>query len=89
MKKLIYGLIAVSLIMIPLSTFAITPTQLEQAEDTLRQMDSKISVLRGYVQIAYRGTSEDITLTSTQIQDLKDKYLLEKAELVTLYNQLP
>jgi len=86
MKKLI--LIIICLILL-IPCFAITPEQLEQADNILRQMDSKISVLRGYVQIAQRGTVEGITLTTEQKQELKNKYLTEKEELVNLYNQLP
>lgn len=68
---------------------SITQEQLEQAEETLRQISNKIGILRGYVQIAHRGSVERIALTDTQKQELKDKYLTEKLELVTLYNQLP
>jgi len=69
--------------------WAITPEQLREADATLRQMDSKISVLRGYVQRAERGTVEGITLTTAQKQGLKDAYVAEKADLATLYSTLP
>ena len=87
MKKLIIGLLLFILLTIP--AFAITVEELNTAEDILRQMDSKISVLRGYVQIARDGKIQEITLTETQKQELKNKYLAEKKELVDLYNQLP
>jgi len=87
MKKLFLSFLIILSLIIP--TFAITIDQLNQAEDILRQMDSKISQLREYVQIARDGKIRDITLTATQRQELQNKYLAEKAELVTLYNQLP
>lgn len=87
MKRFLPSLLVFLLITIP--CMAITPEELQQAEETLRQMDSKISVLRGYVQQAYNGVVEGITLTTGQKQDLRDKYLAEKSELVDLYQQLP
>jgi len=71
------------------SSYAITEEQLNAADDILRQMDSKISVLRGYVQVAARGKVRGITLTAGQKNTLKDSYTDEKSELTTLFNQLP
>ncbi len=87
MKKLILVVLLSLAFTIP--CMAITPEQLKQAEETLRQMDGKISVLRGYVQQAYNGVVEGITLTIEQKQELKSKYIAEKSGLVDLYNQLP
>lgn len=87
MKKIVLILLFLTLMIT--SCFAITPEQLDQAEETLRQMDGKIAQLRGYVQRARSGMVEDITLTPEQKQELKNRYLNEKADLVDLYNQLP
>lgn len=69
--------------------FAVTDTQLEEAENTLRQMDSIIAELRGYVQRAYSGVIENITLTSEQKQQLINEYLSLKTQLPALYQDLP
>ena len=87
-KRVLLLILGLMLVGMPMAQ-AITPVELQQADDTLRQMDSKISILRGYVQMAARGTVEGITLTSAQKQDLKDLYLAEKGDLVTLFNTLP
>ena len=68
---------------------AITQQQLEQAEEKLRQISEKVGILRECVQIARQGVAGLVTLTSAQVQALKDKYTVEKADLATLYNQLP
>ena len=87
MKKLIFTIFILTLLVLP--SFAITVEQLDQANEILTQMDRKIAQLRGYVQIARDGKVGEIILTAAQKQELKDRYLNEKAELVALYNQLP
>ena len=86
-KKIILSILLVGLLVIP--TFAITVEELNKAEYILTQMDNKIATLREYVQIARDGKIQGIILTATQKEELKQKYLTEKAELVTLYQQLP
>ena len=81
--------LTLSLILTTSIAFAITNQQLDDAEIILREMDSKISILRGYVQEASRGKIGSITLTDEQKQELKDKYLAEKDELRDLYQLLP
>lgn len=68
---------------------AITQEQLEQAEQLLSQMADKADALKGYVQRAFVGIIEGVTLTAEQKQELKDKYLNGKSELQSLYSQLP
>lgn len=87
MKKIIFTILILGLLVLP--TFAISIEELNQANEILTQMDSKIAQLRGYVQVAAQGKTGDITLTAEQREELKDKYLAEKAELVALYQQLP
>lgn len=67
----------------------ITQEQLREADNILCEMDDKISILRGYVQMAMEGMVQGVTLTSDQKETLKDNYTNEKSELTTLYNQLP
>jgi len=76
-------------LLIATPAWAVTDEQLRDAESTLRKMDGKISILRGYVQRAFAGKVEGITLTTQQKQSLKDSYIAEKGELVVLFNQLP
>ena len=71
------------------SAFAITDQELQNADNTLRQMDSKISVLRGYVQEALAGKIGSITLTTGQKDELRQKYIDEKSQLRDLYLTLP
>lgn len=73
----------------PTSVFAVTDQQLQDADNTLRQMDSKISVLRGYVQEALVGKIGSITLTTGQKDELRQKYIDEKSQLRDLYLTLP
>lgn len=87
MKKFLPSLLTFLLIAIPCR--ALTQEQLGQARETLVEMDRKMSILRGYVYLAYKGEVEGITLTTGQKQILKNKYIAEKSGLVELYNQLP
>jgi len=86
MKTLILTLL---FCLITTSAFAVTQEQLQEAAAILSEIDSKVTVLRGYVQTALAGEIKGIALTLSQRQNLKNKYLAEKADLVTLYNLLP
>lgn len=87
MRKFVFGLLFLGLLSV--SALAITADKLNEANEILTQMDSKISELREYVQVARDGSIRNITLTAQQRQNLRDKYDTAKQELVTLFNQLP
>ena len=88
MKKLFIILLFLGLLTV-FCYAEITVEQLNKAEYILTQMSQKITTLRGYVQTAQSGKLGFLTLTTEQIQQLKDQYVAEKQELVKLYKQLP
>lgn len=68
---------------------AITDGQLQAAEDMLGQISDKAAALQTYARQALDGIIQGVELTDSQKQQLKDKYLDEKAQLRQLYEQLP
>ena len=89
MKRIIYPLV---LMMIFLSTpvaAEITEQELYDAKVILHQMANKVGVLEKAIKHVLKGEVEDIFLTAGQIQTQKNIYINEKAELQTLYQELP
>ncbi len=85
--SVIVGLVLSVLVVLPVH--AITQQELQEAYVILNRMDDTIGRLQNYVLIALEGKTQEITLTPGQRQTLKDRYLAEKGDLVTLFNQLP
>ena len=90
MKKLIYISVALSLITISLSTAsAITQEELITARDTIQKTERTLRAMKRAVNIAIKGTFVNINLTSEQVEELKNRYINEKAKLQPLYGELP
>ena len=87
MRKIFIVLLLSLFVVVPAG--AITSEELLEAENTLHQIRLKTDEMLRYVQIAYEGDVEGITLTTEQKQDLKDNYSSAKTELEALVDSLP
>lgn len=87
MKKIL--LVVVLVLAMAGSAFALTQEELQEAKATLRQMERSLRTMKLAVNTALRGNILSLDLTAEQIQMLKDRYLTNKAELQTQYQELP
>ena len=87
MKRIILVLLLLTMF-IP-NAYAITQEQLEQAKVTIIEMEKSLRSMKIAVNIALRGNVLNLDLTAEQIDALVQRYIANKSELQTLYQELP